>query len=98
MNLFIVLLTYVTPIEIVDQNLIEHRAFLDTQYKEKRLIFSGPRNPRTGGVILARCKDRKELEAVLEKDPFKKNGVATYEIIEFTPVKYAAGFEKFINQ
>lgn len=95
--MFVVLLTYKVPLDVLDQSLLEHRAFLETQYQQNRLICSGPQNPRTGGVILANCKDRQELEALIAQDPFKLKNLADYEIIEFTPVKYAASMSPFIR-
>jgi uncharacterized protein YciI len=45
----------------------------------------GPQGPRTGGIIIADCADRAEIEAIMESDPFFIGGVAEYEIIEFVP-------------
>jgi uncharacterized protein YciI len=53
--------------------------------------------PRTGGLVLAKCKSRSELDAILDQDPFKEKDIAKYEVIEFIPTKYAPGFEKFIG-
>lgn len=96
--MFIVLLTYIVSLDVVDQMVVAHREFLDEQYRQGRIIFSGPKIPRTGGVILFKCKDRKELETILETDPFKRNGLAKYEVIEFNPTKSAVGFKSFINR
>lgn len=95
--MFVVLLTYVVSIEGVDKHVTAHRAFLDEYYKAGHFIASGAKIPRTGGVILAKAKSRAELDAILEQDPFKKHGVAKYDVIEFNPTKSAPGFEKFIS-
>jgi len=69
---------------------------LDACYSQGRFIASGPKEPRTGGVILAKGMTRIELESLIKEDPFHRAGVAQYEIIEFTPVKHAQGFERYI--
>ena len=94
--MFIVLLTYLKPMDIVDNYLIEHRAYLDEGYKNNFLIASGPKNPRNGGVLLSQLTDKTQLENFLKRDPFHVHAIASYEIIEFTPVKYHEGFAGFV--
>jgi len=38
-----------------------------------------------------------EKKYILKEDPFYSKRIAEYEIVEFSPTKYAEGFEKFIN-
>lgn len=95
--MFVVLLKYVKPIDIVDQHLLAHRAFLDTLYKSGDLLCSGPQNPRTGGVLLARTPHRDTLEKLIKDDPFYQAGVADYQIIEFEPVKFANDFANCLH-
>lgn len=94
--MFIISLSYVKPLAEVEACLNEHRQFLDACYSQGHFIASGPKEPRTGGVILAKGMTRIELEALIEEDPFHRAGVAHYEITEFTPVKHAQGFERYI--
>lgn len=94
--MFVIQLHYKVAIEKVDEYLIEHRNFLEAGYQKNYFIVSGPKNPRTGGVILSQLKDRAQLEKILSEDPFSIHGIADYEIMEFTPVKFHADFVKFI--
>jgi len=91
--MFIVDLAYVAPLETVDAHLGAHVAFLKEQYEKGVFIASGRKEPRTGGVIIARCSSAGELQAVLNKDPFKRNGVAWYTVTEFVPSMTAKGLE-----
>jgi hypothetical protein len=50
--------------------------------------------PRTGGVILAWVKNIDALNSILSQDPFYRENLANYEITEFTPNKFAHGFER----
>jgi uncharacterized protein YciI len=95
--MFVVVLTYRRPLEDVEKYLAEHIEFLDTQYAAGVFIASGRRLPRTGGVILASGIEKEKLEAILELDPFKREEIAEYEILEFMPTKMKAGFEAFIS-
>ena len=94
--MFIVLLNYKKSLEIVEKYLVEHRTFLDEGYAKNILIASGPKNPRTGGILISQSKNQIELENFIKRDPFYKNGVADYEIIEFNPIKYHTDFAKFL--
>lgn len=95
--MFVIVLTYVKPMAMVERYLSEHAAFLDAQYAAGTFVASGRRVPRTGGVILAAGIERAMLEDILERDPFKREGIALFEIIEFTPTKMRAGFEAFVE-
>jgi uncharacterized protein YciI len=86
--MFVLLLKYKVPIEQVERVTPVHREFLDQGYRAEKLLVSGPRVPRTGGVIVARVKTREEVEALIHEDPFFKEGIADYEIVEFQAVKF----------
>ncbi|MDP4205692.1 MAG: YciI family protein, partial [Bacteroidota bacterium] len=64
-----------------------HRHFLDRYYASGHFLCSGPQNPRVGGVILCKAKNRDEIDPIIKEDPFFANGVASYEVIEFNPNK-----------
>ncbi len=87
--MFIISLTYQVPLEQVDQFIPEHVEFLNEQYAKGHFILSGRKEPRTGGVILSTMNDRGQLNAVLEQDPFHREGLASYEVIEIVPTKAA---------
>jgi uncharacterized protein YciI len=94
--MFVILLKYIKPIEMVDQYLVEHRDFLEKGYQQNYFVVSGPRNPREGGVIISQLKDRVQLESILKQDPFSLHGIAEYEVIEFNPVKFHKDFARYI--
>ncbi|MFK0683028.1 YciI family protein [Ochrobactrum sp. BD67] len=88
--MFVVNLTYTKPLEEIGRHLEAHREFLDRQYADGVFLASGPKNPRNGGVILASGKvSKRELDSILKLDPFMQYGLATYDVVEFTPAKYA---------
>lgn len=90
MRHFVVEVTYTAPLSRIDEVLAEHRAFLQGGYDRGLLLASGSRVPRTGGIILARAESPEALETFLAGDPFRREGVASYRIVEFVPVKHQA--------
>jgi uncharacterized protein YciI len=95
--MFLVLIQYTRPLEEVERVRASHRSFLDEYYASGHLIVSGPREPKTGGVVLARAGSLEEVKAIFAKDPFQVAGVADYEYVEFEAAKHAPGFEPFLK-
>jgi uncharacterized protein YciI len=83
--MFLVLLSYTKPLDEIDRWLPEHRAFLEEHYASGHFLLSGRKEPRTGGLILVRASSRDMVEAIVRRDPFHREQVADYEIIEFLP-------------
>ncbi len=89
--MYIAILTYKKPLSEVDRFLAAHREYLARHYAVGDFIASGPQTPRIGGVIMMRINDRAVVDSVIAQDPFNVNGIADYQIVEFTPTM-------FINQ
>lgn len=96
--MFIVNLSYIAPMEKVDAFLDEHIKFLKSCYADGTFIASGRKEPRTGGIILASCESVEALEDILADDPFWKNSIAEYDVINFSPSMTAEGFENLIDK
>ncbi len=86
--MFLLMSQYVKPLEEVEKWLPEHRAFLDRHYASGEFLVSGPFEPRTGGVIVTANMSRETVDAILAQDPFVREAVSKYEIIEFRPTKW----------
>ena len=84
-NLFVVDLHYVVPFEKIEPELDPHVEFLEENYASGCFIASGPKVPRTGGVIIATAKTREDLERILATDPFNAKKLAKYTVTEFRP-------------
>lgn len=96
--MYIILLKFIKPHDEVEKQVLAHREFLDKYYELQKFICSGRRSTNEGGVIICSASNLNEAEAIIKEDPFYINEIAQYEIIEFSPTKYAAGFEHFINR
>lgn len=90
--MFLLLSRYLKGTEDIDRVLPEHRAFLDRQYEKGLFVVSGPQTPRVGGVIVTAEVPRSAIEAALREDPFVREGISEYEIVEFAATKHAAWF------
>lgn len=94
--MFVIILSYIKPIEVIDALRPKHLEFLDTYFKKNVFIASGRQTPLKGGVILANAKSRSEIEQIITEDPFYTEQVATFEIIEFTPSKVNPDIGKLV--
>jgi len=89
--LFVVILTYKVDLEIMNQHREEHLKFINKHYTNGTFIVSGRQNPRTGGVIIAKCDSKSDLEKILEQDPFTQHNLVEHTIYEFTPTQSLKG-------
>lgn len=94
--MFIINLTYINSISEVERYLPSHISFLDKYYTAKKFICSGRKKPRTGGIILCNAENINEVNTIISEDPFYKEKIAKYEVIEFLPTKYADIFKSII--
>ncbi|WP_047031476.1 YciI family protein [Hoeflea sp. IMCC20628] len=92
-HLFVIDLTYMTPLENFDPLVAPHFAFIERVYASGRLLTSGAKVPRTGGVIIARGRSIDDIEVLIKDDPFHSAGVADYKITEFRPGNVAAALK-----
>lgn len=83
--MFLILLNYTKPLSEVDRFVGEHRRFLERYYESGQFLLSGRKEPRTGGVILAKAETKTEIENIIQNDPFFEQKIAEYQIIEFLP-------------
>lgn len=87
--MFIAILTYKKPLGEVDKYLQAHREYLAKHYAAGDFIASGPQTPRVGGVIMMKANSREAVEDIIAEDPFHINGIADYQVVEFTPTMFS---------
>lgn len=97
MRHFIVEITYQMPADRLGERVVEHRAYLKTGYERGLILCSGPMNPRTGGILVARAHDRAILDDFIRGDPYHLHGVATHRVIEFDPVLRQEFLETWVS-
>jgi uncharacterized protein YciI len=95
--MFVVELLYKADLGEIDAHMRAHMAFLKKHYAEGRFLLSGRKIPRDGGIILSLGKSKDEVEAVMREDPFCKNGLAEFRVIEFRASQRAADIPKRVE-
>jgi uncharacterized protein YciI len=85
MKYFLVLIEYKTDIENIVRVTEQHRAHLKKGYEQGMFLISGPRIPRTGGLVIAKSSSLEQLESFFSDDPYYIHSYAEYKFIEFDP-------------
>lgn len=96
--MFVVDLTYIVPLEILDAHMAEHVKFLRKYYDQNVFVASGRKVPRTGGIILALAGSREALEKILSEDPFFTHRLAEFTITEFQTSQYHPELKKLLKK
>jgi len=95
--MFVIELLYTASLEQIDAHMTAHVKYLKKYYASGHFVISGRKIPRDGGIILATGTSRQDIEAVVREDPFCKNGLADFRIIEFRASQRAEDLPKRIT-
>jgi uncharacterized protein YciI len=95
--MFVIDLIYKAPLKDSDAHMRAHMAFLKRQYSAGKFLISGRKIPRDGGIILAVGQSRDEIEAIMRKDPFCKQGLADFKVVEFRASQRADDIPKRVE-
>ena len=96
--MFVIELIYKADLSEIDAHMTAHVAFLKKYYASGHFLVSGRKIPRDGGIILAVGTDRRQIEAIVEEDPFYERRLADFRIIEFRASQKAADIQKRIDR
>ena len=96
--MFIIELIYKTDLTEIDAHMAAHVAFLKKFYAAGNFLVSGRKIPRDGGIIVAVGKNRAQIEAIIQEDPFFKHDLADFRIIEFRASQRADDIQKRIEK
>jgi uncharacterized protein YciI len=95
--MIIIDLKYIKPLAMVEKHLQEHCEFLKKYYRNDVFLMSGPKHPRTGGIIVAKG-DFAMMREIIKEDPFYQNQIAEYNLMEFDAIESANVISAFSNQ
>jgi uncharacterized protein YciI len=96
--MFVIELIYKADLSEIDKHMAAHVVFLKKYYAAGNFLVSGRKIPRDGGITLAVGKNRKQIEAIVEEDPFYKHDLADFRIIEFRASQRADDIQKRIDR
>jgi uncharacterized protein YciI len=94
--MFLIELTYKVPLARIDARMKAHVAFLEKHYAAGHFLVSGRKIPREGGIILA-MGTRERIQTIIEDDPFVKEKLADFRIVEFRASQRADDMPKRIE-
>ena len=94
--MFVIELTYKVDLAEFDAHMAAHVKFLKKYYASGNFLVSGRKIPRDGGIILAVGTSRKQIETIIQEDPFHARGLADFRIIEFRASQRADDIQKRI--
>ena len=95
--MFLIELTYKADLADIDAHMAAHVVFLKRHYAAGDFLVSGRKIPRDGGIILAVGKSREQIETIIKEDPFHKEGLADFRIVEFRASQRADDLPKRIK-
>ena len=81
--MYIIDLHYIVPLDQLDAHMTDHVKYLHKYYKTNTFVASGRKVPRTGGIILALCDSREEIDRIISEDPFFIHKLAEFKVTEF---------------
>ncbi len=84
-------LTYLQPLEVVDQTRPQHVAWIQREIEAGRLILAGRQESQRGGVLITGDIDVAEAEDLITKDPYQLAGLVSYERLSFNGALRAPG-------
>jgi uncharacterized protein YciI len=96
--MFIIELTYTSPLTAIDAQMAAHMRYLKKYYASGHFLVSGRKIPRDGGIIMAVGKSREEIEAIAAEDPFHTRGLATFRVVEFRASQKAEDIQQRIDE
>lgn len=94
--LFLILLQYIKPHFAVDQYFGRHKVFLDQYVNKGNFICCGRKKMKTGEFILCKAENRKEVQRIVAEDPFDKNQLAVFEIVEYDVTALSDDFKSLL--
>jgi uncharacterized protein YciI len=95
--MFVIELTYKADLADIDASMAAHVVFLKKYYASGHFLVSGRKIPRDGGIILAVGRNRAELQAIVQEDPFYVRRLADFRIIEFRASQRAGDVQQRID-
>jgi uncharacterized protein YciI len=96
--MFIISLTYIVPLEELDEHMADHVKYLRKYYKKDVFVASGRKVPRNGGIILALAESKEQVEQIISEDPFYKFQLAEFDITEFLTSQYHPDLKKLLGR
>lgn len=84
-------LTYLQPLEVVDETRPQHVAWIQREIEAGRLILAGRQESQRGGVLITGDISVEAAEELMASDPYQQAGLVSYERVGFNGALRAPG-------
>jgi uncharacterized protein YciI len=84
-------LTYLKPLDIVDQTRPAHVEWIAGEIAAGRLLLAGRQESQQGGVLITGDIAVEAAEELMAADPYTKAGLVSYERVGFNAALRAPG-------
>jgi uncharacterized protein YciI len=98
MKHYIIEANYLVPFDEIKDIIPSHRAFLQKGYELELFLCSGPKEPATGGFLVARAESKDAFESFFATEPFTIAKVAAFTFTEFSPVMRQGWAEHWFDE
>jgi uncharacterized protein YciI len=95
--MFVIELIYKVELSEIDAHMKAHMAYLNKHYAAGTFVVSGRKVPRDGGIILAVGDDKEKVEAIVREDPFVRENLADFRVIQFRASQRAKNLDSLIG-
>ena len=83
--MYLMISTYLVPLDEVAQVRDDHLAFLEGLFAQGTLVAAGRQDPPVGGMVLLDVADEATAREVIAQDPYVLRGIAEYEARGWSP-------------
>lgn len=84
-------LTYVQPLDVVDETRPAHVAWIRREIEAGRMLLAGRQESQQGGVLITGDISIEDAEALMAEDPYQQAGLVRYERVSFNGSLRAPG-------
>ena len=85
--MYLMISTYLVPLDEVDRLRDQHLAFLDTLEERGLVVSAGRQDPPAGGVVILDVASEAEALETMSRDPYVLADAAEYRATGFTPAR-----------
>jgi uncharacterized protein YciI len=83
--MYLMISTYLKPLDEVDQVRDDHFAFLSQLEGRGLVVSAGRQSPAVGGVVILGVETEAEAVELMSQDPYVQRGVAEYRAVGWQP-------------
>ena len=85
--MYLMISTYLAPIDQVDEARAAHLAFVDELERAGVLVSAGRQHPPVGGILLLDVDTEARAHELLTDDPYVRQGLAEYAATGWQPTR-----------